>query len=86
MHQNDLQIINILNKFQITSHIFEDISFINQICLKTLVIDNTLSHLFYIDAKTIEHNKIILQNTLGQTLTFHAKDIHFETCPPYLKI
>jgi hypothetical protein len=67
MHQNDLQIINILNKFQITSHIFEDISFINQICLRTSPIDNNLPHLFYTDAKTIEHNKIILQNTLHQT-------------------
>jgi hypothetical protein len=66
MYQNDLQIINILNRFRITSHTFEDMSFINQICLRTPPIDNTLPHLFYTNAKTIEHNKIILQNTLGQ--------------------
>ncbi len=38
------------------------------------------------NAKTIEHNKIILQNTLCQTFTFHAKDIHFKTCPPHFKL
>jgi hypothetical protein len=76
MCQNDLQFINILNKFQITSHTFKDISFINQICLKTPLIDNILPHLFYTNAKIIEHNKMILKNTLGQTFTFHAKDIH----------
>jgi len=76
MCQNDLQFINILNRFWITSHTFEDMSFINHICLKTLPIDNILPHLFYTNAKTIEHNKMILKNTLGQTFTFHAKDIH----------
>jgi hypothetical protein len=78
--------INILNRFWITSHTFEDITFINQICLKTRPKDNTLPHSFYMNAKTIEHNIIILQNTLGQTFTFHAKDIHFETCPPHFKL
>jgi hypothetical protein len=76
MCQNDLQFVNILNRFWITSHTFEDMSFINQICLKTPPIDNILPHLFYTNAKTIEHNKMILKNTLGQTFTFHAKDIH----------
>jgi len=38
------------------------------------------------NAKTIEHDKIILQNTLGQTFTFHAKDIHSETCPLHFKL
>jgi len=45
-----------------------------------------LPHLFYMNAKTIEHNKIILQNTLGQTFTFHAKDIHSKTYPPDFKL
>jgi hypothetical protein len=45
-----------------------------------------LSYLFYTNAKTIEQNKIILQNTLGQTFTFHAKNIHFKTCPPHFKL
>jgi hypothetical protein len=60
MQQNDLQVINILYRLQITSHTSKDISFINQICLRTPPIDNTLPHLFYTNAKTIEHNKIIL--------------------------
>jgi hypothetical protein len=38
------------------------------------------------NAKIIEHNKIILQNTLGQTFTFHAKYIHSETCPLHFKL
>jgi hypothetical protein len=86
MHQNDLQFIHILNIFWMASHIFEYINFINQICLWTPSIDNILPILFYINAKKIEHNKTILQNTLGQTFTFHAKDIHFETCPPHFKL
>jgi hypothetical protein len=86
MHQNDLQFIHILNIFWIVSHIFEDINCINQICLWTPSIDNILPRLFYINAKKFEHNKTILQNTLGQTFTFHAKDIHFETCPPHFKL
>jgi hypothetical protein len=57
MCQNNLQFINILNRFRITSHIFENMSFTNQICLKTPPIDNVLAHLFYTNAKTIEHNK-----------------------------
>jgi hypothetical protein len=85
--QNDLEFINILNRFQISSHTFEDIDFINKICLKAPLIDNVLPHLFYTNAKTIdEHNKIIFQNTLGQTFTFHAKDIHFETCQSHFKL
>ncbi len=47
---------------------------------------NILSYLFYTNAKTIEHNKIILQNTLDQTFTFHAKNVHSETCPPHFKL
>jgi len=27
-----------------------------------------------------------LQNTLGQTLPFHAKDIHSKTYPPHFKL
>ncbi len=45
-----------------------------------------MSYLFYTNAKTIEHNKIILQNTLGQTFTFHAKNIHSKTCPSHFKL
>jgi hypothetical protein len=70
MRQNDLKFI-ILNRFQISSHTFEDIDFTNKICLKTPPIDNVLPHLFYTNAKRIdEHNKIIFQNILGQTFSF----------------
>ncbi len=46
--------------------------------------DNTLPHLFYINAKTTMHNKNIFQNTLGETFTFLACDVHTETCPSQL--
>jgi hypothetical protein len=48
--------------------------------LRTPPINNIFPHLFYTNAKKFEHNKIIFQNTTGQTFPFHAKDIHFETC------
>jgi hypothetical protein len=68
------------------SHTFKGITLINQICLRTPLINNTLPHLFYTNAKTIEHNKIIFKNTLGQTFTFHAKDICSKICPPHFKL
>ncbi len=34
MQQNDLEFINILNRFQTTSQAYEDINFINKICCK----------------------------------------------------
>jgi len=60
MCQKNLQFINISNRFSITSHIFYDITFIDQIYSRTPPIDNTLPHFFYTNAKTIEHKKIIL--------------------------
>ncbi len=56
-----------LNRFGI---IFEDINFINRICLKALRTDNTLSHLFYTNIKTTTHNKKILEKTIGETFRF----------------
>jgi len=62
-------IINILNRFEI---IFEDINFINRICLKALHTNNTLSHLFYTNTKTTTHNKRIFEKTIGETFKFIA--------------
>jgi len=42
--------------------------------------DNILPHLFYTNAKTIQHNKNIFEKTFGETFTFFAQDVHFETC------
>ncbi len=42
MWQNDLEFINILNRFQTTSQAYEDTNFINKICCKWPPIDNTL--------------------------------------------
>ncbi len=57
MCPNDFQFINILNRFSITSHTFGDISFINQICLRTPQIDNILPHLLYTNAKQLNITK-----------------------------
>jgi hypothetical protein len=37
MKQNDINFINILNRFQTTSQTFEDINFINKFVLKHLI-------------------------------------------------
>ncbi len=41
MKQNDINFINILNRFWTTSQTFENINFINKICFKTPHMDNT---------------------------------------------
>jgi len=64
----------------------DDIDFMNNLCLKFPPIDNTLSHLFYTNIKTIAHNKIVYDKTLGETFKFFAKDIHSETCPFHFKL
>jgi hypothetical protein len=48
--------------------------------------DNTLSYLFYTNIKTIEHNTSIFEKTLGETFTFFAQDIHFDTCLFHFKL
>jgi hypothetical protein len=63
-------IINILNRFGI---IFENINFINRICLKALRTNNTLSHLFHTNTKTTTHNKRIFEKTIGETFRFVAQ-------------
>lgn len=63
MQQNNRKFVDILKKIWITSENFKDINFINKSGLKTPPTDNTLPHLFYRNVKTIEHNKIIFQNT-----------------------
>jgi len=40
-----------------SSQTIKDINFIHKICYKQPSIDNTLPHLFYINAYTIQHNK-----------------------------
>jgi hypothetical protein len=44
MQQNDVNFINILNKFQIVSQTCEDINFINKVCLKPPPMDNICIH------------------------------------------
>jgi hypothetical protein len=83
MKQNDVHFINILNRLQTVSQTNEDINFMNNLCLRPPPMDNTLSHLFYTNLKTIAHNKIVYDKTLGKTFKFFAKGIHFETCPHF---
>jgi hypothetical protein len=76
MQQDDIDFIDVLNRFQTTSQIATDIKFMNQNCLKIPPIDNTLPYLFYTNVKTTMYNKKIFENTLGETFTFLAHDVH----------
>jgi hypothetical protein len=58
----------------------------NNNCLRTPLMDNTLPHLIYINAKTTMHDKNIFQNTLDETFTFLACDVHTETCLSHFKL
>jgi hypothetical protein len=55
-------------------------------CLRTPSMDNTLPYLFYMNVKTTMHNKNVFQNTLGETFTFLAHDVHTKTCPSHFKL
>jgi hypothetical protein len=55
--QDDINFINILNRFQTTSQTIKEIKFMKNYFLKTSLMDNTLPYLFYINVKTIMHNK-----------------------------
>jgi hypothetical protein len=85
MWQNDLEFINILNRFQTSSQIIKDINFINKLCYKKPPINN-LPHLFYINVITIQHNKKIFENTYGETFAFFAQDVHSKTCPSHFRL
>ncbi len=63
MWQNDINFINILNRFRATSQTIEDIKCMNNNCLKTPLMDNTLPYLFYTNVKTTMHNKNVFQST-----------------------
>ncbi len=51
MKQNDINFINILNRFRTTSQTFEDINFINKVCFKAPCMDNILPYLFNTNVK-----------------------------------
>jgi len=48
--------------------------------------DNILPYLFYTNVKNIMHNKNVFRNTLGETFTFLARDVHIETYPSHFKL
>jgi len=58
----------------------------NNNCLKTPLINNTLSYLFHTNVKITMHIKNVFQNTLGETFTFLTHDVHIETCPSHFKL
>jgi hypothetical protein len=63
MKQNDINFISIVNRFQTTSRIFENINFKNRICFKTPPMNNTLPYLFYTNDKiTTQHKMYFIQN------------------------
>ncbi len=55
--QDDINFTNILNRFQTTEQTIKEIKFMKNYFLKTSLMDNTLPYLFYINVKTIMHNK-----------------------------
>jgi hypothetical protein len=65
--------INILNRFWTLSQTTKDITFINKFCYRKPPINITLPHLFYINAKIIQHNKNIFENTSSETFAFFCK-------------
>ncbi len=62
------------------SQTIEDIKFMNNNCLRTPSMDNTLPYWFYTNVKTTMDNKNVFWNTLGETCTFLACDVYIETC------
>jgi hypothetical protein len=65
--------------FQTTSYIIKNISFMNKVCLKTPLSNNTLPCLFSTNAKNIFHNQFFIIIT-SITFKFLAQDIHSDTC------
>jgi hypothetical protein len=57
MQQDDINFINILNRFKIASQTIEDIKFMNNNCLRTPLMDNTLPYSIYTNVKTTMDNK-----------------------------
>jgi hypothetical protein len=86
MRQIDVHFINILVRFQTVSRTNENIHFMNNFCLRSPLMDNTLPHLFYTNLRTIAHNEIIYDKTPSGTFKFFEKDIHFEICPSPFKL
>ncbi len=58
----------------------------NNNCLRTQSMDNTLLYLFYTNVKITMHSKNVFQNTLCETFAFLACDVHTETCPFHFKL
>jgi hypothetical protein len=79
MQQDDINFINILNRFRTASQTIENIKCMNNNFLKTPLMDNILPYLFYTNVKTTIHNKNVFQNTLSETFTFLACDVHTKT-------
>ncbi len=83
MIQNNINFINILNRFQTTSQTFEDINFINKICLEAPPMDNILPYLFNTNIKIATHNKNVFHTIGGQTFELLTQDIHYDICPHF---
>jgi len=70
MRQNDINFINILNRFLTTPQTFEDINFVNKFCFKAPPMDNTLPYLFYTN---VTRNVFLVH----QMLSLHFEWIHW---------
>jgi hypothetical protein len=57
MQQDDINFINILNRFKTASQTIEDIKFMNNNYLRTPLMHNTLPYSFNTNVKTTMDNK-----------------------------
>ncbi len=64
-----------MNRFRTASQTIEDIKCMNNNCLRTPSMDNTLPYLSYTHV-----------NTFGETFTFFACDVHTKTWPFEFKL
>lgn len=87
MWQNDIGFIHVFNRFWIATQTTEDISNINNICLKPTPLNSVLPYLFYTNTPKKMHNiKKKIDITLGQTFKFLTQNILFDTFPTHFKL
>jgi hypothetical protein len=83
MWQNDIDFIHVFNKFQTITQTIEDISYINNICLKPTPLDNVLLYLFYINVKPNAHNNNLLIEHLVKHLILCTKHLIWYMSNPF---
>jgi hypothetical protein len=79
--------IEVLNRFQTTTHNPIDVTFLNNICLRQP--PNELNFPFYVldtNKPTKECNNFVFENTNWQEYVFDVNEQHHDTCPKHFKL